>query len=63
MILSGNMGADILGDNITSVHKAARHILTVSRNTFSHHSSELESGVEDSRNCEWLMISFFSRDN
>ena len=41
----GDSGVDILGDDITSVHEAACHVLSVSWVTFGHHGCWLESGV------------------
>ena len=38
----GDGGVDILGDDITSVHKAASHVLSVSWVTLGHHSGWLE---------------------
>jgi hypothetical protein len=42
-----NGGVNILGDNISSVHEATSHILSVSGITFSHHGGWLESRVSD----------------
>jgi len=41
----GDSGVDILWDDITSVHEAACHVLSVSWVTFGHHGCWLESGV------------------
>jgi hypothetical protein len=38
----GDSGVDILGDDITSVHEAASHVLTVSGIALSHHGGGLE---------------------
>jgi len=43
----GNSGVDILGDDITSVHEAACHVLSVSWVTLGHHGGWLECGVGD----------------
>ena len=59
----GNSSVDILGDDITSVHKAASHIFTVSGVTFGHHRCGLESWVGDFSNWQLFMISFLSWDN
>jgi len=45
-----NSGVDVLGDNITSVHKAASHIFTVSWVAFGHHTGGFKSGVGDFSN-------------
>ena len=59
----GNSGVDILGDDITSVHEAASHVLSVSWITLSHHGCGFESRVGDFSNGELFVISFLSRDN
>ena len=38
----GNGGVDVLGDDITSVHEAASHVLSVSWVTLGHHGGWLE---------------------
>ena len=38
----GDSGVDILGDDITSVHEAAGHVLSVARVTLGHHGGGLE---------------------
>jgi len=38
----GDSGVDILGDDITSVHEAAGHVLSVSGVTLGHHGGGLE---------------------
>jgi len=38
----GDSGVDILGDDITSEHEAAGHVLSVSGVTLSHHGGGLE---------------------
>ena len=43
----GDGSVDILWDDITSVHEAACHVLSVSWITLSHHGGWLESGVGD----------------
>jgi len=59
----GDWGVDIFGDDVTSVHKAASHIFTVSGIAFGHHGSGFESGVGDFSNWELFMISFLGWDN
>merc|ERR1712151_1136746 len=46
----GDGGVDILGDDITSVHEAAGHVLSVSWVTLGHHGGWLEWGVGDLSN-------------
>jgi len=59
----GDGGVDILGDDITSVHEAACHVLSVSGVTLGHHSCGLEGRVGDLSNRELFMIGLLSRDN
>ena len=46
----GNCGVDILGDDITSVHHGASHILSVSGIALGHHVCGLEAAVSDFSN-------------
>jgi len=52
----GDGGVDILGDDITSVHEAAGHVLSVSGVTLSHHRGGLEGGVGDLGYGELLVV-------
>jgi len=54
----GNGGVNILGDNITSVHEATGHVLSVSWVTLGHHRGWLESGVGDLGHRELLVVGF-----
>jgi hypothetical protein len=56
-------GVDVLGDNITTVHHAASHVLSVTRVTLSHHGGRLEHGVGDLSYGELLVVGFLSRDD
>ena len=48
--LDGSNGSvDILGDDITTVHHGAGHVLSVTRVALGHHVSGLEGGVGDLR--------------
>ena len=38
----GNSGVDVLGDDVTTVHQAASHVLTVTRVALGHHGGGLE---------------------
>jgi len=58
-----NSGVNILGDDITSVHKAASHIFTVSWIAFGHHGSGFESWVGDFSNGQLFVVSFLGWDN
>ena len=59
----GNGGVDVLGDNVTSVHHAAGHVLAVSGVALGHHGGGLESGVGDLSDGELLVVSFLGGDN
>jgi len=59
----GDGGVDILGDDITSVHKAAGHVLSVSGVTLGHHACGLEGGVGDLGNGELLVVGLLGGDD
>merc|ERR1712204_126410 len=59
----GDSGVDILGDDITSVHETASHVLSVSWITLSHHGGWLEGGVGDFSDRELLVVCLLSGDN
>merc|ERR1712206_30708 len=52
----GDGGVDILGDDVTSVHKAASHVLSVAGVALGHHGGGLECGVGDLGNGELLVV-------
>jgi len=56
-------GVDILWDDISSVHEAASHVLSVSWIALGHHGGWLESRVGDLGDGELLVISFLGGDN
>jgi len=56
----GDGGVDILGDDITSVHKAACHVLSVAGVALGHHGRGLEGGVGDLGNRELFVIRLLS---
>jgi len=59
----GDSGVDILWDDITSVHEAASHVLSVSWIALSHHGGWLEGRVGDLSNGELLVISLLGRND
>merc|ERR1711933_429202 len=62
--LDGSDGrVDILRHNITTVHQAARHVLSVTRITLDHHSRRLEDGVGDLGNGELFVVRLLRRDD
>jgi len=59
----GDGGVDVLRDDVTSVHKAAGHVLSVSWVTLDHHGGWLEDGVGDLGNGELLVVGLLGGDN
>merc|ERR1740138_76433 len=59
----GDGSVDILWDDITSVHEAASHVLSVSWIALGHHGGWLEGGVGDLSDGELFMVSFLGRDD
>jgi len=59
----GNSGVDILGDDITSVHEAAGHVLAVAGVALGHHGCGLERGVGDLGHGELLVVGLLSGDD
>jgi len=59
----GNGGVDILGDNISTVHEAARHVLSVARVALGHHVGRLENSAGDFSNRERLVEGLVGTDD
>jgi len=59
----GDGGVDILWDDISSVHEAASHVLSVSWIALGHHGGWLEGRVGDLGDGELLVVSFLGGDN
>ena len=59
----GDGGVDILGDDITSEHEAARHVLAVAGVALGHHGGGLEGGVGDLGDGQLLVVGLLSRDD
>lgn len=59
----GNSGVDILGDNVSTVHEAACHVLSVARITLGHHVSGLEDGAGNLGNGERFVEGLFGGDD
>jgi len=59
----GNGSVDVLGDDVTSVHKAASHVLSVAGVALGHHGCGLEGGVGDLGDGELFVVSFLGRDD
>ena len=58
-----NSSVDVLGDNVTAVHEAARHVLSVTRIALGHHVGRLKDRVGNLGNRELLVKSLLSRDD
>ena len=58
-----NGGVDVLGDDITTVHEACRHVLSVTWVTLGHGRGWLERGVGDLGNGELLVVCLLGRDD
>jgi hypothetical protein len=68
--LNGSLGldggdgrVDILGDDISSVHEAAGHVLSVAGIALGHHVGRLEHRVGDLGNRQLLVVCLLSRDD
>lgn len=59
----GNSGIDVLGDDITSVHETAGHVLSVAWVALGHHGRWLKGRVGDLSNGELLVVGLLSRDD
>jgi hypothetical protein len=59
----GNGRVDILGDNVSTEHHAASHVLSVARVALGEHVGGLEHRVGDLRNRQLLVVSLLSRDD
>merc|ERR1719205_58897 len=60
---SGDGSVHVLGDNISSIEKAAGHVLAMTRVALHHLVGRLKTGVGDLGNSDLLVICFFSRDD
>jgi len=59
----GNGGVDVLGDDVSSVHHGAGHVLSVSGVALSHHVGGLERAVGDFGDGELLVVGLLSGDD
>jgi len=59
----GNGGVHVLGDNVSTVHHAASHVLSVTRIALGHHVGGLEARVGDLGHGERLMVGLLGRDD
>ena len=59
----GNSGVDVLGDDVTTVHQAASHVLTVTRVGLGHHGGGLEGRVGHLGNGQLLVVRLLGRED
>ncbi|EJK63828.1 hypothetical protein THAOC_15492, partial [Thalassiosira oceanica] len=59
----GDGGVDVLGDDVSAVHEAARHVLPVAGVALGHHAGRLEDGVGDLGHGQLLVVGLLSRDD
>merc|ERR1712027_261010 len=59
----GNGSVHVLGHHVSSVEKAAGHVLAVTRVALDHLVGRLEAGVGDLRDSELLMVGLLGRDD
>merc|ERR1712159_402527 len=59
----GDSGVHVLGDDITTVHEAHSHVLTVARIALGEHGSGLEHRVGDLTHGKLLVVGFLGRDD
>merc|ERR1719376_1460487 len=59
----GDSGVDVLGDNVTTVHEAAGHVLAVARVALGHHGGRLEGRVGDLGDRELLVVGLLGGDD
>jgi len=60
---TSNRSVDVLWNNVTTVHKAASHVLSVTWITLGHHGGWLEDGVGDLRDAEVLVVGLLGADD
>jgi len=58
-----NSGVDILRDNIPAEHKAACHVLSVTRVALGHHGRRFEGGVGDLGNGQLFVVCLLGGDD
>ena len=59
----GDGGVDVLGDDVSAVQHAARHVLAVTRVALHHLVGRLEAGVGDLGHRQLLVVSLLGRDD
>ena len=61
--LTARWSVDVFGDDITTVHEDARHVLSVARVALNHHGGWLEDGGGDFRDGELFVVRFLGGDD
>ena len=59
---NGDGSVNVLGNDVTTVHHAACHVLTLTWVALNHHVGRLENRVGDFSNSELLVVGLLSRD-
>jgi hypothetical protein len=59
----GHSSVNILGNDVSAVHEAASHVLSVPRIAFGHHASGLKYGVGNLSNGELFVVGLLGRDD
>ena len=59
----GHGGVDVLGDDVTTVHQAARHVLAVAGVALGEHGAGLEHRVGDLSHGQLLVVRLLGRDD
>jgi len=59
----GDGEVDVLGDDITAVHEAARHVLAVARIALGHHGGRFEDRVGNFGNGQLLVVGLLGGDD
>lgn len=59
----GNGRGNVIGDDITAVQQAARHVLTTTRITLDHLVAGLKASIGDLRDGHLLVLNLVSRDD
>mmetsp|Transcript_21448 Transcript_21448/g.38928 ORF Transcript_21448/g.38928 Transcript_21448/m.38928 type:complete len:259 (+) Transcript_21448:17-793(+) len=58
-----NSSVDILGNNVTTVHEAACHVLSVTRITLGHHAGGFKDRTGDIGNRKLFVVGLFRRND
>jgi hypothetical protein len=59
----GNSSVDILGDDISAVHEAASHVLSMTRVTLSHHAGRFKYAIGNLSHGKLLVVGLLGRNH